>query len=156
MCFESSCSQWSLVTQQVHHVPGFHLWMLSCGHHCLHNALILTCICTTWPSRTWSKGVWMFHRPLLKAATHHRYNVPNMCSMDITIQLPTGQQCDPIKMAEVVQQDYVFVGRWWLYPRGNVANTVHFSKHHSYDLQSQNRGCKDRTPDRWWPWKMKN
>ena len=25
-------------------------------------------------------GCGMFHRPLLKAATHHRYTVPNMCS----------------------------------------------------------------------------
>ena len=49
------------------------------GHRCLHNAQILMCICTMWPSRTWSMGVRMFHRPLLKAATHHRYIVSNMC-----------------------------------------------------------------------------
>ena len=30
----------------------------------------------------------------------------------------------------------------WLYPRVNVANTLHLSKHHSYSLQSQNKGCK--------------
>ena len=50
-----------------------------CGHHCLHNASILTCISTMRPSRTWSMGVGMFQRPLLKAATHHQYIVPNMC-----------------------------------------------------------------------------
>ena len=57
-------------------------------------------------------------------------------SIDISIQLPAGLQCDPIQMAEVVQQEYVFVSRTWLYPRVNVPNTVHLSKHHSYFLQS--------------------
>ena len=60
-------SQWSLMTQQVQHVPGCCL-----GDHCFsNNASILTCICTTRLSRTWSMGVEMFHRPLLKTATHH-------------------------------------------------------------------------------------
>ena len=36
------------------------------GHHCSHNASILTCVCTTRPSRTWS-------------TTHHRYILANMC-----------------------------------------------------------------------------
>ena len=49
-------------------------------------------------------------------------------------------------MAEV-QQEYVLISRTWLYPRVNVANTVHLSKHHSYCLQSQNRGHKDRPPE---------
>ena len=31
-------------------------------------------------SRTWSIGVGMFHRPVLKAVPHHRYIVTNMCS----------------------------------------------------------------------------
>ena len=53
---------------------------LGCDHRCSHNVSILTCVCTTRPSRTWSTGVGVFHRPLLKAATHHRYTVPNMCS----------------------------------------------------------------------------
>ena len=47
---------------------------------CPHNESIFTCICTTRPSSTWCRGVGMFHRPLLKAATHHRYTVPNNCS----------------------------------------------------------------------------
>ena len=51
-------------------------------------------------------------------------------------------------MAEVVQQKYVLVGRTWLYSRVNVANTLNLSKHHSYCLQSQNRGRKDRSPER--------
>ena len=46
----------------------------------LHNASIFTCVCTTRPSRTWSTGVGMFHRLLLKAATRCRYIVLNMCS----------------------------------------------------------------------------
>ena len=37
-------------------------------------------ICTTRPSRTWSRDVGKFHRPLLKAVSHHRYIVPNVCS----------------------------------------------------------------------------
>ena len=39
--------------------------------------------------------------------------------------------------------EYALVGRAWLYPRVNVANTAHLSKHHNYCLQSQNRGRKD-------------
>ena len=35
---------------------------------------------TTRPSRTRPIGVGTFHRPLLKAAAHHQYIVPNMCS----------------------------------------------------------------------------
>ena len=45
-----------------------------------HHAQILMCICSTRPSRTWSIGVGMIHRPLLTAATHYRYTVPNMRS----------------------------------------------------------------------------
>ena len=52
----------------------------SFGHHCSHNASILTCACTARPSRTWSTSEGMFHRTLLKAATLRRYIVLNMCS----------------------------------------------------------------------------
>ena len=55
-------------------------FMLFGRHHCSHNASILMCVCIMQPFRTWSTGVGMSHRPLLKAATHHRYTVPNMCS----------------------------------------------------------------------------
>ena len=41
-----------------------------CGHRCSLNASILTCVCSKWPSSTCSKGVGMFHRPLLKAPIH--------------------------------------------------------------------------------------
>ena len=51
-------------------------------------------------------------------------------------------------MAEFVHQDYVLLGGAWLYPEVNVVNTVHTSNHGSYCLQSQNRGRKDRPPDR--------
>ena len=53
-------------------------------------------------------------------------------------------------MAEIVQREYVLVGRAWLYPRVHVANTVHLSKHHSYCLQNQNKGRKDRPPECHW------
>ena len=46
-------------------------------------------------------------------------------SVDMSILLPTGIQCDSVQIAEVVQQEYALVGRVWLYPRVNVANTDH-------------------------------
>ena len=60
--------------------PDFCSGCCSGGHRFSHNASILTCFSTTRPSRTWSTGVGKFHRPLLKAATHHGYIVSNMCS----------------------------------------------------------------------------
>ena len=51
-----------------------------CSHFSSHNASILTCVCTKWTSRTWSISVGMFHRLLLKAATHNQYIEPNMRS----------------------------------------------------------------------------
>ena len=54
-------------------------------------------------------------------------------SVHMSIQLPAGLQCDPVQMAEVVQQEYMLIIRTWLYPRVNVANTVH-----CYCLQCQN------------------
>ena len=47
-------------------------------------------------------------------------------------------------MAEVIQQEYDLVGGAWLFTRVNVANTVHLSQHHSYCLQSENKGRKYR------------
>ena len=63
-------------------------------------------------------------------------------SVNMSIQLPAGLQCD--QMAKTVQQEYVLISEAWLYTKVNVVNTVHLSKHHSYCLQSQNRGNKDR------------
>ena len=68
-------------------------------------------------------------------------------SIDMSMELPAGLQCDPIQTAEVVEQGYALVSGAWLYPRVNVAHTVHPSKHHSYCLLSQNRGRKDRLPE---------
>ena len=59
------------------------------------------------------------------------------------IQFPVGLEFDPVQLSEVVQQEYVLVGRAWLYLRVNVANAVHLSKQNSYCLQCQNRGHKD-------------
>ena len=39
-------------------------------------------------------------------------------SIDIPTQLPAGLQCDPVQMAEDVQQEYVLVGGAWLHPSG--------------------------------------
>ena len=61
-------------------------------------------------------------------------------SFNMSIQHPAGLQCDPVQMADVVEQEYVLIGRAWFYPRVNVTNTVHLSKHHSYCLQCQNTG----------------
>ena len=105
-------------------------------HRCSHSSSILTCLCTTRPFKTWSTGVGIFYRPLLKAATHHRYIVQQ--SFNMSIQLPAGLKCDPIQMAEVVQQEYILVRRAWLYPRVNVAPL----KAPQLLLQSQNRGAK--------------
>ena len=79
--------------------------------------------------------------PPIHCAQHMQQSV-DMCS-----QLPAGLQCNPIQIAEVVLFEYVLVGGIWLYPRVNVANTVHLPKLHSYCLESQNRGCKDRPPE---------
>ena len=53
-------------------------------------------------------------------------------SVDMSMQLPSGLQRDPVQIAEVVQQEYVLFGGAWLYPRVNVVNTVHLLKHHCY------------------------
>ena len=54
--------------------PDFFPGYCSGGHRCSHNADLHM---RTRPSRTWSTCVGMFYRPLLKAATNHRYFVPN-------------------------------------------------------------------------------
>ena len=79
---------------------------------------------------------------MLKAATQHWYIVPNMCSNPL---IPASSF--PEAYNEDVQQEYLLVGGGWLYQRVIVANTGHLSKHHSYYLQSQNRGSKDRSPE---------
>ena len=103
------------------------------------------------PSRTWSTGRNVpqaidesSDTPQIHCAQHVQQSV------DMSIQLPAGLQCDPVQMAEVLrtfQQVYVLFDGAWLYSRVNVANTVHLSKHHSYRLQSLNRVRKDRPPE---------
>ena len=66
----------------------------------------------------------------------------------MSIQLSAGLQCDPVQMAKVVLQVSLLVGEARFYPRINFANTVHFSKNHSYCLQRQNRGRNDKPPER--------
>ena len=89
------------------------------------------------PPRTWSTGRNVPHAtdessdtPQIHCAQHVQQSV------DMSIQLPAGLQCDPVPMAEVFQHVYVLFDGGWLYSRVNVANTVHLSKHYSYWLQS--------------------
>ena len=78
--------------------PDFFHACSSGGHRCSHDASMLTCICITRPSRTWSTGVGMFDRLLLKAATHHRYIVPNMCNSSICpSSFPQAYNTTPFK-----------------------------------------------------------
>ena len=121
----------------------------SSGHRCSHNATILTCDCTMRLSRTWSSGVGLFYRPLLKAATHHRHTVLNMCSNPSLCpsSFPLAYNATSCSNCWSCSTEVILVGGAWMYPRVNVANTVHLWKHHSYCLQSQNRGCKDRPPE---------
>ena len=59
----------------------------------------------------------------------------------MSIQLPAGLQCDPVQMAEVVQQ-YVLVGGTWLYPRVNVANNVHSQSTTVTPYRMKTKGAK--------------
>ena len=143
-------SQWFLVTQQVQHVPGFLPLMLfgqplplaqcvNLDGHLYYMAI---------QNLVYGSG----NVPQTTAVSS--YIPPIHCVQHVqqSIQLPSGLQCDPIQMAEVVQQEYRFVDGAWLHPRVNVTNTVHLSKHHSYCLQRQNKGCKDRPPVHRWLW----
>ena len=68
-------------------------------------------------------------------------------SVYVYFQLPSGLQCDPIQIVEVVQQEYILISGVWLSPRVNVANTFHLSKNHSYCMQRQNSERKNRSPE---------
>ena len=69
------------LTHEVQHMPGFLLWLLFGRPRCSHNMSILSCVCITRPSRTWSTSVGMFHRSLLKARTHNRYVYPTCAAI---------------------------------------------------------------------------
>ena len=75
------------MTQHVQHVPGFIPWLLLGRPPLLAQCVDLDCVCTMWPSRTWSTGLGMFHRSLLKTVTP----VPNMYSKP-SIHPPTSPQ----------------------------------------------------------------
>ena len=68
--------------------------------------------------------------------------------VDMSTQLLAGLQYDSVQIPQVFQQEYVLVGGAWLYHSVNVANYVQLLKHQNYCLQSQNKGRKDRTPER--------
>ena len=119
--------QWYLVTQ---HVPVFLSWMLlerpllltQCVNADLHlyYAAIQNLVygCGNVPRTTAESN----NTPPINYAQHVQQ------SIDMSIQLPTGLQCNPVLMAEVIHQEYILVSGAWLYPRVNVANTVHLSK----------------------------
>ena len=142
--------QQSFVTQQVQNVPGLLPWMLfgqppllakcvDLGLQ-LYYAAVQNLVygCENVPQTIAESS----DTPPIHCAQHVQQSV------DMSTQLPTGVQCDQDQMAEVVQQEHVLIGGAWLYPRVNVANTVHLSKHHSYCLQIQNRGRKNRPSER--------
>ena len=52
----------------------------------------------------------MFHIQLLNTVTNHHCTQHVQQSVDMSIQLPAGLQCDPVQMPEVVEQEYVLVG----------------------------------------------
>ena len=114
-------SQWSLVTQQWQHVPGFLPWML-------FGRPPLTSVLHGRPQPIYRYG----NVPQITAESSDtppiRYAQHVQQSVDMYIQLPADLQCDSVQIAEVVQQDYVPVSGIWLYPRVNVANTVHLSR----------------------------
>ena len=108
------------------------------GHHSSHIVSILTCVCTIWPPRTWSTDMGMFHRPLLKAATHHRYIVPNMYSNPSICPSSFPQVYNARSNGRSCSTEVCTCRR----------GTVHFLKHYSYCLESQNRRRRDWPPER--------
>ena len=127
-------SQWSWVTQQEQHVPGFLPWMC---HRCFHNASILTCVCITRPSESGLRvlGCFTHHCWRQRHIVLDMWSNPSICPM----QLHAGLQFPPFKWLKLFNRStYSSV----VVPRVNFANTAHLSKHHSYCLQNKNRGRK--------------
>ena len=125
-------------------MPGFHHWTLFGWLpllQCVDLDLCLYCVaiqylvyrCGNVPQTTAE----ISNTPRIHCAQHVQQ------SIDMSIQLPAGLQCHPFKWLKLFNRSGA-----WLYPRVNVANTFHLSKNHSYCLQNQNRGCKDRPPER--------
>ena len=94
------------MTQQVHHVPGFLPWMLfrqplllaQCGDLdvCLYYAAVQNLVYGRGNiPQTTAEG---WDKPPIHCAQHMQQ------SIDMSIQLPAGLQCDPVQMAEVVHQ----------------------------------------------------
>ena len=118
------------------------------SHHSSHNATILACISTV-TVQNLIYGCGNFPQTTAESSDTPSIHCTQCVqqSINMSFQLRSGLPRDPVQMGEVVQREYVLIGRASLYPRVNVANTVHLLKHHSYCLQSQNRGRKDRLPD---------
>ena len=119
--------------------PDFFPACCSGGHHCSHNASILTCVCTR---GCLESSLWVW-----ECSTDHCWSsdtpqIHLQQSVNMSIQLPAGLQCDPIQKTEAVQQEHALVRVAWLYPRMNVANTVHLWKHHSYCCRVKTESAK--------------
>ena len=98
-------SQWALVTQKVQHMSGFLPWIMFgrpalltqrvvldvCRYYAAVQNLVYGCGNISQTSAECSNS------PPIHYAIHLQY---------ISIQLPAGLQCDPVQMAEVVQQEY--------------------------------------------------
>ena len=69
------------------------------GHRNSRNASILTCVCTTRPSRTWSMCVGMFHRPLLILVPNMWRN-PSICSK----RFPLAYNATPFKWPKLLKR----------------------------------------------------
>ena len=136
-----------MVIQQVQHVFGFFSMDAVRATNAARTMRRSLCASVLHGRPEPGLGVWEYSTessdiPPIHCAQHMQQYV------DMSIQLPAGQQCNPVKMAEAVQQEYILFGDAWFYPRVNVANTVHLSKHHNYCLQSQNRGRIIGPPER--------
>ena len=152
LVFRLSCkqdgSQWSLVEHLVQHVPGFLPWMLfkrppllaQCVDLVrLYYAAVQNLVYILWecsPDHCW-KQRHTTDTLCPTCAAIRRYVHP--ASLRPTMRLRSnGWSCSTGVCT-----------RWWsmVYPRVSVANSLDFSKHDSYCLQSHNRGCLDRSPE---------
>ena len=125
--------------------PDFFNGRCSGGHRCSHNASILTCVCTTRPFRTWSTGVGMFYRSLLKAAIHHCPD--KLCPICAAIRRYVHPAYRRSRMRHRSNDWSYSLGtrtrRWGMaVPTVNVESTVHLWKHHSSACRVEAEGVK--------------
>ena len=145
---ESCCKQTVPIGPWWHTCPDYFHECCSGGHRCSHNASILTSVCITRPSRTWSTGVGMLHRSHFKAAAHPWYILPNMFSNPSICpsSFPQAYNENPFKWLKLFNMStYSSAGR---------GCTLEWM------LQRQKQRLQRQTSwapyDRCWPWQKKN